>query len=385
MLFKTYKKEMMDAFRDRRTLLLTVLLPILMMTALTFFYEGMIGSGEEDTYTLAVEPSLSSEQELLLGALDNVKLKSTNDPEKVFDEGEAHAAIFFADDFEEQVTAGGTGAVELVGDTLSQNSANLMFLISSQLSEYERIVVTERLIEAEVDPAITQAVAVEQREANVEDSNIMALTLLIPLILSIAIGVGAGPTAADIFAGEKERKTMEALLMTPVKRTTILLAKYLTISSVGLVIGVVVLIVVAIQIAFFTEHLKASISFGDNTVAVILAILAVTAVFSFFVGAILMITSIIGKTVKEAQSYSTPIIMIIVFPAMMIGNLGINELSVSHFTLPFMNIFAILTELLFGMVNVQHILLTIATNLVYAFIIVLASNYLFHKDKWAMN
>ncbi len=71
--------------------------------------------------------------------------------------------------------------------------------------------------------------------------------MLISFILAITIGVGAGPAAADLFAGEKERKTMEALLMTPVKRSTLLLSKWLTISSIAAITGITTLIVVALE------------------------------------------------------------------------------------------------------------------------------------------
>lgn len=385
MLFKIYKKEMIDSFRDKRTLLLTVLLPILMMSALTFFYESLISDGEDETYTLAVEEDISAEQETILGTLDKVELLRAENPEQAFIDGEVQAAIVFADNFDAEVQAGEAGNVELIGDTFSQKSSNLIYLVTGKLAEYEQIVVAERLQQANIDPSITQAVAVEQRETNTEDSNIQVLALLIPLILSIAIGVGAGPSAADIFAGEKEKKTMEALLMTPVNRSTLLMAKYLTISSVGVIIGVITLAVVAIEVAFFTEHLKAAISFGDNMVTIIGMGALVTLVYSFFVGALLMITSIVGKTVKEAQSYSTPIMMVIIFPAMMIGGLGVNEFTMNHFILPFVNIFAILTELLFGVVNYGHILMTIGSNLVCIIIIFIISRILFSKDKWVMN
>ncbi|WP_235762701.1 ABC transporter permease [Oceanobacillus alkalisoli] len=385
MLFKIYKKEMIDSFRDKRTLLLTVLLPILMMSALTFFYESLISDGEDETYTLAVEEELSTGQETILGTMDNVELLRTENPEQAFIDGDVQAAIVFADNFDAEVQAGEAGNVELIGDTFSQKSSNLIYIVTSKLAEYEQIVVAERLQQANIDPSITQAVAMEQRETNAEDSNIQVLALLIPLILSIAIGVGAGPSAADIFAGEKEKKTMEALLMTPVNRSTLLMAKYLTISSVGVIIGVITLTVVAIEVAFFTEHLKAAISFGDNMVAIIGMGALVTLVYSFFVGALLMITSIVGKTVKEAQSYSTPIMMVIIFPAMMIGGLGVNEFTMNHFILPFVNIFAILTELLFGVVNYGHIFMTIGSNLVCIIIIFIISRILFSKDKWVMN
>jgi sodium transport system permease protein len=385
MLFKIYKKEIIDSFRDRRTLLLTVFLPILMMTALTFYYESMIAGDEGEILTLAVEETLTSEQETILTTLENVELLEVEDPEKAHLDGEAHAAVLFAADFHEQVQDGGVGHVEIIGDTLSQNSSNLIFQVSTLLSEYERIVAIERLQEANVDPSITEVVMAQQRETSSEDSNIMVLTILIPLILTIAIGVGAGPTAADLFAGEKERKTMESLLMTPVSRPTLLLAKFLTISSVGIIIGIITLAVVAVEIFFFTEHLKAAISFGDQTLQVFIAGILVVIVFSFFIGSFLMITSIIGKTIKEAQSYSTPVVMLTIFPLMMVMELGVNELTIQHFLLPIVNIVAIITELLFGIVNYEHVLAMLGSNTIYTIIVYLISHYLFLKDKWAID
>mgnify|MGYP001170023653 FL=1 len=385
MLFKIYKKEMKDSFRDKRTLLLTVFLPILMMTALTFFYESLIAGNEDETYTLAVETSISSTQEMILAEMENVELLKADHPETVLEEGNAHAAIYFASDFDENIQAGEVGHVEIVGDTFSDKSATLMHLVQSRLTGFEQMIVIDRLQQANVDPAITQAIGVEQREMNAENSNTMILAFLIPVILSIAIGVGAGPSAADLFAGEKEKKTMEALLMTPVHRSTLLLAKYLTISSVGVIIGFVTLAVVAIEIALFTEHIKAAVSFGDQTAQILGIGLLVTIVYSFFVAAILMITSIIGKTVKEAQSYSTPIMMVIIFPAMMLLGVGVNEFTIGHFLIPFVNLFTIITELVFGIVDYGHLLAMIASNLVCILVIFIVSRAMFTKDEWVLD
>ena len=74
MLLKIYFKEMKDSFRDRRTLLLTVLLPIIMMTGLTFFYEKLISGNEGETYTLAVDQSLSREEKALFADNENIEL-----------------------------------------------------------------------------------------------------------------------------------------------------------------------------------------------------------------------------------------------------------------------------------------------------------------------
>lgn len=385
MLFRIYKKEMIDSFRDKRTLLLTVFLPILMMTALTFFYESIIAGGEGETYTLAVETTLSPNQETIVGSMENVELLAAEDPEQELIDGNAQAAVIFAEDFDENIQAGAVGDIEIIGDTFSEDSANLLYQVSSKLAEYESIVVVERLQDAGVDPTITTAIGVEQRELSAEDGNIILLAMLIPMILSLAVGVGATPAAADLFAGEKERKTMEALLMTPVNRSTLLFAKFLTIASVGIIIGLITLAVVIIEIAFFTEHLKAAVSLGDQMIPVFAVGILITIVYALFVGAILMITSIIGKTVKEANSYSTPVVMLAVFPALMISGLSVNEFTINHFILPFVNIFAIINELLFGIVNYEHILLVVGSNIVCIVIILMISRLLFSKDKWVMD
>lgn len=385
MLFNIYIKEMIDSFRDKRTLLLTVFLPILMMTALTFFYESMIAGDEEETYTLAVEPTLSSEQEMLLNSIENVELVTAENLEDTLQNGDAQAGIVFESEFDEKVQSGEVGNIEIIGDTLSQNASHLIYLVSNQLAEYEKVVVTERLLNAEVDPMITQALAIQQTELSAEDSNIILLALLIPLVLSLAIGIGSSPSAADLFAGEKERKTMEALLMTPVNRSTLLLAKFLTVISVGTIIGVLTLAVVIIEVAFFTEHLKAAVNLGDQMIPVFAVGLLVIVVYSALMGSVLMLTSIIGKTVKEAQSYATPVLMITVAPIMFMAGLSVNEFTMNHFITPFLNIFPIITELIFGILDWQHILIVIGSNLAVIVVVFIISRVLFSKDKWVID
>lgn len=385
MLFKIYKKEMVDSFRDKRTLLLTVFLPILMMTALTFFYENMVAGDEDEVYTLAVEETLTSNQEYLLNGVDKVELVAVENPEQEILDGEAQAAVIFEDGFDESLQNGVTGNIEIIGDTYSQSSSNLMYLITNQLAEYQKVITSDRLQEQGVDPSIIQPFVIEQREISAENSNIMLLAMLIPMILAVAIGVGAGPSVADMFAGEKERKTMEALLMTPVNRSTLLLAKYLTIASLGSIIGMITLGVVAVEVSFFTEHLKATVSFGDNVIQVIGFGILASIAYAFFVGALLMITSIVGKTVKEAQSYGTPMTMLTIFPIFFISGLGVNEFTTNHFITPFVNIFAIITELVLGIVNLEHILMMLGSNIVCIVIIFIISRILFSKDKWVMD
>ena len=350
MLRKIYLKEMKDAFRDRRTLLLTVFLPILMMSALTFFYESLISDGEEKSYTLAVQEDIGHEENIFAD-YENIELVKYENPEEAVKNGEVHAAILFSEGFIEQVNSAEKAKVTIIGDSFSQNSSNLMNLLENILSNYEKAVISNRVMEAGMEPALIHPFAIEYSEISGEDPNINILAILFPLILSIAIGVGASPSSAEIFAGEKEKKTMEALLMTPVSRSTLVWAKWLTISSIGIIIGIVTLIVVAIEIFFFTEHLKAAVNFNGNAIAVIGLAIVISIIYAMVCASILMITSIVAKTVKEAGSYSAPVMMIAIFPMMIIMGVGVSELSFVHFAIPIMNLFSVMKELVFGVID----------------------------------
>ncbi|MEH7122601.1 ABC transporter permease [Bacillus sp. JJ1773] len=385
MLRKIFFKELKDCFRDSRTLLLTVLLPIIMMTGMTFFYEKLISSDEGKTYTLAVDQSFGTEEESLFSGFENIEFVKSANPEEALNEGEALAALELSSNFIESINKGEEASVTIIGNSFSQNSSNLMNLVNTALTAYEKSVTSDRLEKLGTESSVIQPFAINQKEMSAEDPNINLIAMLIPLILSIAIGVGAGPAASDLFAGEKERKTMEALLMTPVNRSTLLFAKWLTIATVGAITGIITLIVVALEIGLLTENLKKAVTFGENAGIIIGLAILTSIIYAMFNASILMITSIIGKTVKESQSYSTPVMMLAIIPTMVISGIGINELGFEHFAIPIMNLFSILKELVFGIVNIEHILITIASNVICMIVLFIIGRILFMKDKWVMN
>ncbi|MGD6830789.1 ABC transporter permease [Sutcliffiella halmapala] len=385
MLRKIYLKEMKDSFRDRRTLLLTVLLPIVMMTGLVLFYESMVSDGEGETYRLAVDNSFSTEEESIFAAYENIEFVQSDDPEAVVQEGDAQAALILNDGFMESVAVGEAASVTVIGDSFSQNSSNLLNMVTSALAVYEKTVITERLEAQGTSQEIVQPFTLEQKEISEDNPGINLVAMLIPLILALAIGIGAGPSASDLFAGEKEKKTMEALLMTPVNRMTLLVAKWLTIVSIGSLTGIITLIVVALEINFLTENLKSAVSLGDNVYHVVGFAILVSIIYAMFVATLLMVTSIIGKTVKESQSYSTPIMMVAMFPLMIISGIGINELAFHHFAIPIMNVFTILKELSFGIINYEHLAVMIGSNLLCVLVAFVVARIMFLKDKWVMN
>ncbi len=385
MFLNIYKKEMKDCFRDRRTLFLTVFLPVLMMTGLIFFYENLGFQAEEDSYTLAVHSSFSSEEKAIFSAYDNIEFNLADDPEAAFAEGEADAALLLDDQFTSRIAEGSEATVTILGDSFSQNSSSAMNIASAALAAYEKEVVTERLEQQGTDPSIVQPFTVELKETTEDNVSANLLAILVPLILVLSITIGSGPAALDLFAGEKEKKTMEALLMTPVKRSTLLFSKWLTITTIGALIGIIALAVMTIEITFFTENLKGALSLDENGIPMLTTAVLISIVFSMFNAAVLMLTSIMGKTIKESQSYTSPISMLFMLPLFAITSLGVNEFTFKHFAIPILNLFTLLKELLFGIVVAEHILLTLGSNLICVVIVFIICRIMFMKDKWVIH
>ncbi|WHY86872.1 ABC transporter permease [Neobacillus novalis] len=385
MLLKIYLKEIKDCFRDRRTLLLTVLLPVIMMTGLTFFYEKLVSDGEEESYKLAVNEEFDREVEDIFSGFKNIELVKTANPEETLQEGKVQAALILGPNFTSDIENGEKATATIIGDSFGQKSSNLKNIVQNALGVYEKSIISERLEAKGTNRNLVEPFTIEQKEISDQNPNANLLAMLIPLILAIAIGVGSSPAASDLFAGEKEKKTMEALLITPVKRSTLLFSKWLTIATIGSVTGMITLLVVALEINLLTENLKKAVSFGDNAIVIVVLSVLVSIIYAMFTASLLMLTSIIGKTVKESQSYSTPVMMLAMFPTMILSSIGINELSFQHFAVPILNLFSLLKELVFGIIDYEHILITIASNLISMIILFIIGRILFLKDKWVMN
>lgn len=388
MFLNMYIKEMKEALRDRRTLLLSVFLPILLLTGLTLFYESMMTTDEDETYTLAVDPSFSKDGKALLKEFPQINVQSFENPTDAVQAGNAAASLQVSDRFMEQLKEGQQVTFTLSGDSYSQDSSFVLSQVESALTLFEKQIIQERLQTIDVDTSLISPMQVDFKEVGLESDNgasLSILSLFLPMIITMAISTGAYPLASDLFAGEKDRKTMEALLMTPVSRGKILLAKWLTISSIGALAGIVSIVVVTLELILLTEELKKGFDFGNDLWLILPTALLITVLFSLFIGALQMSASIISKTVKESQNYLSPITMLVILPALFLGGTGLHELTTKHFLIPFFNIFALFKELLYGVIDYQNIFLTAGSLVVSIAIFFAVSRLLFLKDKWVLN
>ncbi|MBR3378862.1 MAG: ABC transporter permease, partial [Bacillus sp. (in: Bacteria)] len=208
-----FLKEMTDALRDRKTLLLTVLIPLLTMLGLVFFYESMIADPGDKAYTVAINEQLPAEMNQMIKEVKNLNLETFDDPQQAVKDGEANAYLEMPKEAGDMLKHQKPFAIKIHGYTTDDDSVITVQMLQSLLEQYQNQVVEKRLAADQIDTSVihpfeVQSVDVEEGDEGENGVTAMLLSILLPMILVTSVISGALPAALDIVAGEKVRKSI---------------------------------------------------------------------------------------------------------------------------------------------------------------------------------
>ena len=181
-------------------------------------------------------------------------------------------------------------------------------------------------------------------------------------------------------AGEKERGTLETLLVSAVSRTDIVLGKFMTVFAIALITAALQLISMAITFGNASKiapALTSEMPFILTTMDVILLTVTIIPLAIMF-SAALMAISIFAKSYREAQTYVAPIMFIVIFASMM--SLFPSEPSQIMSIVPVMNVSLLLKQSLVGQMEMTSLILTMVSNLVVALGCLYFVFYMFRKE-----
>ncbi|TKI22998.1 ABC transporter permease [Bacillus pumilus] len=384
-----FLKEMTDALRDRKTLLLTVLIPLLTMLGLVFFYESMIADPGNETYTVAVNEQLPTEMNQMIKEVKNLTLETFDDPQQAVKDGKANAYLEMPKEADDMLQHQQSFAIKIHGYTTDDDSVITVQMLQSLLEQYQNQVVEKRLAADQINTSVVhpfqvQAVDVEEGEEGENGMTSMLLSILLPMILVTSVISGALPAALDIVAGEKDRKSIEALFLTPASRLQILIGKWLAVSMFGILSGIVAIGMLLLSTLLFTEKLKQALNFGDQMWSIIGVMFAALIIFSFMVSMIELLLSVVSSSVKEAQSYMSMIITLGVIPMFFTMRAGATQLDTYYFAVPFLNIHALCKQLMFGIIDPMAVTLTLGSSALAVVILFVIVRSLFMKEKWML-
>lgn len=371
-----YRKELKEWLRDRRTLISTVLVPLLafplLMVGITALATIMIGKAEQEVPKIMILGGEDS-PELLerLRKLDKLAIVpyAENWKDQISNK-EIRAAVEIPKGFQAALAQGTAPTVSVYyyeGELKSSFGANHL---QDAVKEYRDAVVKERLAAKNLPASVLSPFEIKQENvAPPEKVGGASIGGFIGYAVILLCLTGAMYPAIDLTAGEKERGTIETILSSPVSRFDLVMGKFLLVFSASLVSAI--LSVTSMGTSFAILGHSEVMHSGGQALHLSLGPLSVVAVFfmalplAVLFSAVLMTIALFAKTYKEAQSYLTPLTFLVVIPAVASVMPGV-ELTTKLALIPVLNTSLVCKEIISGTYHWNSIILIFASTCVYA-------------------
>ena len=389
-----YHKELAEWVRDRRTLISTVVVPLLLfpLIILGFSYLAvtLVGKAEKEIPKIMIIGGEDSPQIVAaLQKIDTLKIVPfAEDWKNQISEKEIRAAVDIPPGFQVSLEKSEEKTVTIYfyeGEIKSSFGAEH---IEKSLKDYRDQVVKDRLAAKSIATSVLTPFAIKQQNvAPPEKVSGATIGGFIGYLVILLCMTGAMYPAIDLTAGEKERGTMETILSSPVSRTDLVLGKFLLVLSAALATAALSVFSMGISFTAMRYFNPASQSGRGETGALILQlgpkpvllIFAMALPLAVFFAAALMTIALFAKTYKEAQSYLTPMTFLVVIPAVASLLPGV-ELTPKLALVPILSTSLVCKEIIAGSYHWSSISLIFASTCVYAAVALFLAVKMFQRE-----
>lgn len=384
-----FQKEFREIFRDRRTLMSVVVGPLL-ITPLMFAIIGVgvqkrVDSDKKQKYSLGLLTDKNP-----AGIVDQLK-KSPNFDVQVFGseqeviqkikDRKISIGMKIDSDADQKLQAQQPIDITLISDPGEESSRFITNALQQAFVKKGKEIGEARLKGRGLSPAIIEPFRVkEQPIPGGAGAAMLFLTQMLPYMLIMAAFSGAIYAAFDQVAGEKERGTLETLLVSPASRRDIVLGKFSAVVSVCLVSCI--LSIVGLMIPFksglkaFEWLAQGGLSISPLMLGVVLLVLIPLSVL--FAGMLLAISTF-ARNQKEAQTYLGSLFPIVLIPAFFSMFMGA-KVSLSIALIPILNGSLIIKQALNGNFNAPFIALAFAASIGYAILSLGVATKMFQNE-----
>jgi len=304
-------KELRDALRDRRTLLTIVLSSVavgpLVLVLLSTLVAGIEQQAESREIVVAGIEHAPTLRNYLERQTYGIRPAPEQFEQRLQDKRLGEPVLVIAEGFEAELARGEAPRVELVLSSANPRAQAGASRLARLLQGFAQEQATLRLAWRGVSPASLQAVEVDERDLASPAARAAQWTALVPFFVLMAVLYGALHAALDTTAGERERGSLEPLLLNPVSPLALVLGKWGAVAAVAMLIAL-------LSCASFlpgqwllrSETLAAMFRFGVGEGAMFLALLLPLAAA---LSALLMAIAIRCRSVKEAQANATVLVL----------------------------------------------------------------------------
>lgn len=369
------KKEFSRFFKDRR-MVITVFLPgiliYLLYSIMGSAFADIVTTDEDYRYSAYVVemPQDSALTEYLEDMLTFSEFDSEDAAMASVTSGELDLCIIFPEDFNEILT--GERAEALPEVQIYYNSS-----VTTSLNGYYAV---SGVLEAFKDPAFGVNFGGNYDLVDEKSSAASILSMLVPMLMFALLASACIAVAPESFAGEKERGTMATMLITPVKRWQLALGKIISLTCFALLSGIssfigVILSLPKLMGGFVGSETAAFYSVGDYLMMFGLIISIVLVIISAF-----SVLSAFAKSVKEAGTLITPLMMVIILLGLASVFFSGNP-ATGYFAIPMVGSGLAISSIMSFTITPLAFALAAISNLIVAGILITALSFMFKSER----
>ena len=376
------KKELIDHLRDKRTATMIFLLSIAMgpiiLLGLGYFISSIEQKAEKKEIYVSGKENGAELVNFLLRQ-DMKLMEPKPDFRALIKQGNHDPVLVIPNDFSAKFLTG-EAKVEMVYDDTRQGAGGVSAGVMRRvLRAFNSEVSSQRLIARGVSPAILRPVEIQDTNLGTAAQRAAALLFIIPWITLIGCVTGCTAMAVDLAAGERERGSLEPLLMTPIARDALVLGKGLAVSIYSLGIAVLTLVGFALTLKF--GNLPAIGSVLSLSAAQYASFFFMLLTFAPAMASIQMLLATYGRNFKEGQTYASYAIQVVaILPAVaMFAQL---KDATWQLFVPVMAQLMVITRLLRGeTTDAIHYLLPAGVNIAIFVVSIVLISKLLRKEK----
>ncbi len=313
-------KELRDGIRDRRSVLTPLLVAAMMPMLYGFMFTQLAGShkdGEEIKLPVAGAEYAPAMIDWLKQQSGVEIVAAPADPERAVRDRKEDVVLIIEKDFQKNLARALPAEVRLVSDSTREKAQGKVKRARTLVQTYSGELASLRLIARGVAPSVAFPLRVQDVEVTSAQERLAILLNVLPLALVLSALTGGMSIAIDTTAGERERQSLEPLLLNPVPRGVLAAGKWLAATAFGwgaVIFSMLLTINVLRRVPWQDLGIRFRVSDGE-----LLSLLALVLPLALFLNAVMLLLATFARSFKEAQGYSGILVLVPMLPGVL-GN-----------------------------------------------------------------
>lgn len=381
-------KEVRENMRDRRTMISTFVYGTLMGPVMFAGLIGLMISVQLERAEKPLELPVAGVEHApeLVAWMKNrgVQIKEAPaDAEAAIRKRDVDVVLRIPADYPQQWREGKPATLELIVDRSQQKAEQSVSRAERMLAEFGGQTATQRLIVRGVSPEVVQPVLIADVDQSTPQSRGGLLLSMLPYLLILTVFAGGSYLAIDSTAGERERQSLEPLLINPVGRGQIMMGKLSATMAFALASLALSLVAFSISAPLLpVEKIGMVVKLGPAECALLFLVVAPLGL----IGAGLLTTvAAYAKSFREAQTYITLLIILPAIPSML---MALNPVKPADwmYSLPLLSHQLLIEQTVRGETLVPwQVALSVLATLAIGTIIAAVAARLYHREHLAIS